>query len=115
MGLILLGSIMTVIKRDKKTSTTDLVEAIKQLNVLLKDQREDDAVEALNKASDKLQSAAAGSKEHKEAVKEIIDAFEGEHELMAYTYQRENSTEWSEADELSQVSSRVLSLARRFK
>jgi len=106
---------MTVIKRDKKTSTSDLIEAINQLNVLLKDQHELDAVNALSKASEKLKSAPMGSKDHKEGIDEIIAAFEGEHELMAYTYQRENSTEWSEADELSQVSSRVLSLARRFK
>lgn len=106
---------MAVIKRDKQSSTADLIAAIEQLNVLLKDQHEEDAIAALTEAAGTLKKAAPGSPQHKTAVNTIIDAFEGEHELMAYTFQRENSNEWTEADELSQVSARVLSLARRMK
>lgn len=44
----------------------------------------------------------------------IVDAFEGEHELMAYTFQRDNAAgQWTAAEVLSQASARVLSLARR--
>ena len=48
----------------------------------------------------------------KAAIEAIIDAFEGDHELIAYTHQRD-SREWTEVEELSQASSRVITLARR--
>ena len=104
---------MTVIKRDRKESSADLVVAIEKLIPMLEDQDEDDAVKDLREAGNQLRSAAPGSGDHKAAVSRIIDAFEGDHELIAYTYQRPNSTDWSEAEELSIASSRVLNLARR--
>lgn len=105
---------MTVIKRDRQSSAQDLVKAIEQLNILLAEQGENDAVADLKIASEKLKQSQAGTPTFKEAVTMVIDAFEGDHELMAYTHQRaEGAKEWTEAEELSIVSSRVLSLARR--
>jgi hypothetical protein len=107
---------MAVIRRDKSASTGDLMVAISRLVPLLQNQKEEDAVEALLAAAKLLEDAAPGTKGHREAIEKIIDAFEGEFELMACTFQRQNSdNEWTEADQLSQASSRVLTLARRMK
>jgi len=105
---------MTVIKRDKKDSTADLVTAIEKLIPLLKNQDEDEAIEDLQAAVKSLHGAQPGTAPHKAAVAKIIDAFEGDHELSAYTIQGK-STEWSEAAELSIASNRVLSLAMRMR
>ena len=103
---------MTVIKRNQANTQSDLIEAIERLCVLLLGQKEDDAVADLRAAADALRGSQNGSKEQRAAIREIIDAFEGDHELIAYTHQRE-SDQWTEVEELSQASSRVLSLARR--
>jgi hypothetical protein len=105
---------MTVIKKNPSTTRDDLLKAISKLVDLLKTQSEDDAIDYLNEAAEQLKTAAVNSAESREAVKKIIDAFEGDHELMAYTHQREGD-QWSEAEELSQASSRVISLARRMR
>lgn len=105
---------MTVIKRDRQSSSTELVTAIESFVELLRTQGEDDACEDLLKASAVLKSAANGSKEQKDAAAAIIEAFEGDHELMAYTHQRAGAqAQWTEAEELSIISARVLNLARR--
>jgi hypothetical protein len=107
---------MAVIKRDKQTSSGDLVNAIERLIPLLHNQDEEDAAQCLNEAAAALKTASPGVPLHRKAIEQIIEAFEGEHELMAYTFQRQgNDNEWTEADELSQASSRVLTLARRMK
>lgn len=103
---------MTVIKRDRGTTKLDLITAIEKLCPLLLGQGEEDAVQDLIDAAAKLKKAADPSKEAADAIEKIIDAFEGDHELMAYTLTRDTQ-EWTEAEELSQASSRVLSLARR--
>ncbi len=107
---------MAVIKRTSKSTIDDLLKATDNFIQLLEDQNEPDAIEALRKASADLSKAsdksdAAGQRE---AVSAIIEAFEGEHELISYTIQRESS-EWTEVEELSQASARVLSLARRLR
>lgn len=107
---------MAVVKRDKSASTGDLIRAIDKLIPLLQDQKEDEASATLAAAAKSLGGAAPGTKDHKDAIESIIDAFEGDCELIAYTFQRQgNDTEWTEADQLSQASSRVLTLARRMK
>jgi hypothetical protein len=106
---------MTVIKRDRKDSAADLVTAIEKLNPLLEAQGEKDAVADLKMAGDSLRKSTVGTKQFQEAIDSVIDAFEGDHELMAYTLQRQNAGEWSEAEELVIASCRVLNLARRMK
>jgi len=103
---------MTIIKRNRVTTNSDLISAIEKLCPLLERQKEFDAVTDLRKAADQLRSATENTSVWKEAIDSIIDAFEGDHELMAYTLQRDTD-QWTEVEELSQVSSRVLSLARR--
>jgi hypothetical protein len=103
---------MTVIKRSRSTTTQDLVVAIEKLCPLLLQQKESEAVEDLQAAVKQLRTAKEGSESHKQAISSIVDAFEGDHELIAYTHQRDTD-QWTEVEELSQLSSRVLSLARR--
>ena len=105
---------MTVIKRNRQSTSQDLIQALEKLCPLLSDQSEDDAVADLNKAGEMLKSAKGDSEKEKEAIDLIVEAFEGEHELNAYTLHRE-SREWTEVEELANASSRVLSLARRMK
>ncbi|WP_132314554.1 hypothetical protein [Pseudobacteriovorax antillogorgiicola] len=85
------------------------MQAIDKLCLLLEGQGEHEAIVDLNKAKDLLKT-----NDQKAAIAIIIDAFEGDHELMAYTMQREGQ-QWTEVEELSQASSRVLSLARRIR
>jgi len=105
---------MTVIKRDKKDSTADLVTALDKLIPLLANQDEEEAVGCLKDAMTALRKAQPGTADHKSAIATIIDAFEGDHELNAYTIQAK-SGEWSAAEELSIASNRVLSLAMRMR
>ena len=104
----------TTIKRNRSSTKSDLVEALRPLIDLLHDQDEEDAAKDLSDAADELAGCEAGSEQMASAVKKIIEAFEGEHELMAYTHQRDGE-QWADAEMLSQASSRVLSLARRLK
>ncbi|MBC7530262.1 MAG: hypothetical protein H7318_01725 [Oligoflexus sp.] len=105
---------MTVIKRSRANTSQDLAAAIEKLCPMLESQKEFDAVKDLRAASETIKNAAEGSKEHKSAVDTVIDAFEGDHELMAYTHQRDTD-QWTEVEELSHQSSRVLNLARRLR
>ncbi len=107
---------MTIIKRSRSDSTSDLVSAIAALVPLLQDQKEKEAAQELLEASTDLKKATPGSAEHKAAVAKIIEAFEGDHELLAYTFQRGTSAgQWTEVEQLAEASSRVISLARRMQ
>ena len=106
---------MTIIKRDRKDSALDLVAAIDKLNPLLAEQGEHDAVIDLKKISGDLKRSQVGTDGFKSAIESLIDAFEGDHELIAYTHQRKDSSEWTPAEELAIASCRVLNLARRMK
>lgn len=105
---------MAVIKRSKTNSSTELVKALDEFIPLLQDQKEDEAVEDLTKAMELLRKSQVGEENFKTAIAIVVDAFDGDHELNAYTMQRENPrNEWTEAEVLSHASSRVISLARR--
>ena len=105
---------MTVIKRDKNATNADLQAALTKLILLLKDQKEDEAVAVLGESLDELSRSSAGSAGQKHAAETIVEAFHGDLELISYTIQRDSSHDaWTEVEELSQASSRVLSLARR--
>ena len=105
---------MAVRKRNRQDTKAALVKSLAMLTHLLRDQNEAEAVVCLEGVSEVLVRAEPGSKEFKAAIATIIDAFEDEHELMAYTYHRD-SNEWTEVEELAQASSRVISLARNFR
>ena len=92
-----------------------MVEAIKRFVPMLRNQGENEAAECLSRSAASLESYPLDSKRFAQTVGEILDSFEGEHELIAYTLKESNPHEWSEADELAVASNRVLALARRLK
>jgi hypothetical protein len=106
---------MVVIKRSRKASASELVSAIEALIPYLKGQGEDEACEDLDKAAKSLAENEYGSDAHKGAVELVIEAFDGDHELMPYTMTRDSKGKWTEVEELSAASSRVINLARRLK
>ncbi len=103
---------MTTIKRTRANSQSDLVEALNKFIALLTEQGEDEAIETLEKAKSLLKTAKASSPELTQGLELIKDAFEGEHELIAYTHHR-NTTDWTDREELATASTRVLSLTQR--
>ncbi|MBP9708880.1 MAG: hypothetical protein KBD78_14690 [Oligoflexales bacterium] len=103
---------MTVIKRTAKNSSSDLVTALGTFIEFLRDMGENDAADDLEEAMGSLEEEDVQSADYRQALETIIDAFEGDHELAAYTFHRDTS-EWTEKEELAQISSRVLSLAKR--
>lgn len=107
---------MTVIKRNKENSAQDLIKELEKFIPLLQGQKEDEAVADLRKVVAELKTSTPGDEKHKAAIKTVIEAFEGDHELNAYTHQRQGAgtKSWTDADELSIVSARVFNLARRF-
>ncbi len=104
---------MTVIKRDRNASAKDLVDAAKKFADLLADQGEEDASEFLRSSATRLIGNDGGIT--RSIVTEMIDAFEGDLELGSFIINKPNPEEWTEADELSQAATRVLSLARRLR
>jgi hypothetical protein len=106
---------MTIIKRERKDSAIDLVTAIEKLNPLLAEQGDHDAVLDLKKIAGDLKRSQVGTDGFKKAIDDLIDAFEGDHELVAYTHQRKNASDWTPAEELAIASCRVLNLAKRMK
>ena len=106
---------MTVIKRNRENSSKDLVQAVEQFTVLLKDQDEDEAIADLASAANAIGRSEPGSDEHRSAVNTIVEAFEGDHELSAYILAKPNADEWTTTEQLSSAATRVLNLARRLR
>ena len=94
----------------------ELATFLNRFIFLLEGQKEDEAVADLRIAVGDLQKYQIGSDEFKAALTIIINSYEGEHELSAYTHRREAADKgnWTEADELFLVSTKVLNLAQRF-
>ena len=105
---------MEIRKRKKGDTKRALITAVQKLNALLTDQKEEEAVECLTDAVQKLEKSEPGTEGFTKAIDLIVEAFEGEHELMAYTFHRDVD-EWTVAEELAQASSRVISLAKTFR
>lgn len=105
---------MAVVKK-KLVSSQELVEAIERFVPLLAGQNEDEAVQLMRELIDQLREQEAEGQQFKDAVQKVIEAFDGELELIAYTLKSSDGKNWSEADELAVVSNRVLALARRLR
>ncbi len=107
---------MAVIRRDRKSSSLELVKALRRLAPLLAGQGENDAATFMTSAATALEKQEQGSKAFAATIVGVLAAFEGEEfELMAYTLKTSDDRDWSQADELSVASNRVLALARRLK
>ena len=105
---------MTVIVRGKKDSLKELSNSLETFIPLIRSQGDTDAAIDLLKILDDLKKiTSVDSPDLRPTLKALVNTFEGEHELMAYTHQRKNAGDWTEADELSLVSLRVLNLTRQ--
>ena len=101
-------------KKDKQSSAKDLKTALNRLIGLLHEQGEDEAVSDLRIAMQNLMQYPHGSREFNSGLSLITEAFEGDHELKAYTFQRDKQNDqWSDADDLFLASTSVISLVRR--
>lgn len=105
-----------VFKKDKSESKQDLITSLEQFCDLLVDQKEDEAIADLRKCLEAIRSSSEDSAEFKQTANSIVDCFDGDHELIAYTLHKSKDPEsWTIADQLSNASSRVLNLAKRFQ
>ncbi|MDE3270341.1 MAG: hypothetical protein OYH77_08700 [Pseudomonadota bacterium] len=107
---------MSVIKKNPRTSANELVTAIERFIPLLRKQKgEEEAANLLASIAQKMVAQEVGSDEFSESIRAIIDSFDGDYELKAYTLKESDNKSWSEADEMAVISSRIYALARRFK
>ena len=105
-----------VIKKTRENSLQDLLNALKKFAYLLEEQGEKSAAEDLRLASADLQKYQPDSLEFDAAINRILEAYEGEHELQAYTLRRQSKeSKWTEAEELYLVSINVFNIAKRLK
>lgn len=105
---------MAVVKK-KSVSSQELIEAIERFVPLLAGQKEDEAVQFMREIIDQLQKQEPDDQLVKDSALKVIEAFDGELELIAYTLKSSDGQSWSEADELAVASNRVLALARRLR
>lgn len=104
----------SVLKKTKQSSVNDLVAALNKFMELLKGQKELDAVKDLNAVSADLQKFPPDSDEFQSALKLLLEAYDGDHELRAYTLRRKKADDdWTEAEDLYLASIEVLNLANR--
>lgn len=104
----------SVLKKTKQSSVNDLVTALDKFMDLLKGQKEMDAVEDLQVVSADLQKFQPDDQEFQAALKQLLEAYDGDHELRAYTLRRKKADDdWTEAEELYLASIEVLNLANR--
>lgn len=105
-----------VVKKDRSESKQDLITSLEQFCELLVDQKEDEAIADMRKYLEVVKTATEDSTEFKQAANNIVECFDGDHELIAYTlHKSKNPESWTLADQLSNASSRVLNLAKRFQ
>jgi hypothetical protein len=102
-----------VVKRTRKNSTTELKTSLQQLIQLLEGQKEDDAVADLRIALGDIEKVQPESEEFKAAIRLVHECFEGDHELIAYTFNQGKDGRWSEVEELYLASTTVFNLVKR--
>ena len=108
-------NVVSVIKKDKKASASELVKAINRFVPLLRNQQEEEAADLLDETAQKLAKQEIGSAGFSQSIITVINSFEGDFELKEYTLRESNCRDWTDADELSVVSNRIYALARRLK
>ncbi|MBI2603533.1 MAG: hypothetical protein HYW48_10815 [Deltaproteobacteria bacterium] len=105
-----------VIKKTRKNSLQDLLNALIKFVTLLEGQGEKSAADDLRIAAADLQKYQTDSLEFDAAINLILESYEGEHELKAYTLRRQSKeSKWTEAEELYLVSINVFNLAKRLE
>ena len=102
-------------KRNAKSSRDRLVSSMERFIELLKEQKEDKAIEDLKRALTELKKYdTTHSINLKEALELILATFNGEHELNVYmSPSKKEKTSWNIREELYIVSTEVFSIANR--
>lgn len=104
----------SVLKKTRQSTVNDLLSALSKFAVLLRGQEEDDAVAELDSIKVELQKHAVDSHDFQVSIKRLLETYDGDHELRAYTLRRKRADDdWTEAEELYLVSIEVLNLANR--
>ena len=107
---------MTIRIRKPQNSMQELCASLERFCTLLQTQKEVAAVAQLREILGQLTQKELASVLQDEAIEAIVESFEGEHELAAYTLHKTKDPEaWTEADELFLVSTEVWNLVRRLR
>ena len=109
---------MNIRIRKPQNSMQELCTALERFCVLLETQKETAAVAQLHEILSQLKriDTGADSTIQEQAIDAIVEAFEGEHELAAYTlHKTKDPNEWTEADALFLASTEVWNLVRRLR
>ncbi len=103
-----------VLKKTKQNSAGDLVSALNKFIALLEQQNEHDAIRDLQSAVGSLETSLPDSDAFQSALQLVLEAYEGDHELKAYTLRRQKQDDnWTEAEELYLASIEVLNIVKR--
>ena len=104
---------MLKVKTEKpEDSLKNLINQLEKFINLLDNLKESEAAQELREVLQGLRKSPVGKA--LPYLERIIEAFEGDHELIAYTFRSKRSEgEWTDAEELYIVSTRVLNLTRR--
>ena len=104
---------MSIVKtRNIIWSRRKLISALEKLIFLLQDQNENSAVLDLNKVLSKFSKEER--KLDKSDLEELIEIFNGEHDLIVYTHaSKKDSPAWGIKEELYVASTEVFSLTKR--
>lgn len=102
------------IKKTSGNHLSELLQAIPEFCSLLEGEKgEKEAIAELKSICIDLQATDADIQPQ---LNRLFEAFDGDHELVAYTlYKSKGDGEWTRADHLLNLSSRVLNLANRLK
>jgi hypothetical protein len=104
---------MAPVKRKTAShSVADLVRSLHRFIELLDDE-DDEAADVLKGIAGVVESNATGSDPFKDAIQQLLEAYDGDLELRAYTTRRKDA-EWTPAEALYLASVDVLNLAKRF-
>jgi hypothetical protein len=104
----------SVLKKSKQSSVNDLLAALNKFMDLLEGQQEFDAVRDLKTICAALQKYKPEEEGFQSALKDLAEAYDGDHELRAYTLRRKRADDdWTEAEELYLASIEVLNLMNR--
>lgn len=103
---------MVVIRRDRKTSVSDLIDALYKFIELLKQQKDLEAAQELSESVKLLEKNSSDLSECKKIASNILKTFK-DQELDVYLQAKIDYKEWKASDELLELSSRVLNLVKR--
>ena len=101
-------------KKTPEDSLTALAKQTKKFAILLRGQKEKEAAEDLLQICKTLETNKIDSEVTSKALDSLLDAFDGDHELSAYTHRRDRGEgKWGDAENLYVASTQTLNLLKR--